>query len=147
MKISKDRLWTWLLPDKPGGIIEEEWVRQGGKWIVFDRKERILELARKLAPFIDSGEVESAKYWNGDPSGLNVYCLDKDREETLAILKTLGAGRSCVWEYDYAWDKNLRSPLAFAYSWCSKFGTIIRSYGIGGTMKLVRDILILEKKV
>jgi hypothetical protein len=61
--------------------------------------------------------------------------------KTREILKKLGARYVLVWEYDYAWDKNLRAPLTFAYSWFSKFRTILQSRGIAGTARLARDVL------
>jgi hypothetical protein len=141
MKTAKDILWTWLLPEVPKETERREWMRRGGKWIIFDRKERIEELAQKLGPLIDTGEIDTAKYWNGDPSAINVYSLDREREKTRAILERLGARRVMVWEYDYAWDKNIRSPFRFAYSWFSKFRTILQSYGIRGTIRLAREVL------
>lgn len=72
MKTVKDILWTWLLPEQEHRLDREEWTRHGGKWIVFGQKDRIVRLTEGLAPFIDRGEVQSAKYWNGDPSAVNV---------------------------------------------------------------------------
>lgn len=141
MRRYKDMLWTWLLPDTQKDIDKKEWVRHGGKWIIFDKKERIVKLAKKLESYIDSGEIEGAKYWNGDPSAINVYSLDKDKEKIWSILSELGAGNSRVWEYDYALDKNVRNPLDFMYSWFSKFRTILKSYGLIGTFNLIREIL------
>ncbi len=141
MRRYKDMLWTWLLPDTPRNIDKEEWMRHGGKWIIFDRKDRILKLAKKLEPYIDSGEIGSAKYWNEDPSAINVYSLDKDKEKTWEILERFGAGDNKVWEYDYAWDKNIRNPFDFMYSWFSKLRTILQSYGPIGTLNLIREIL------
>jgi hypothetical protein len=146
MRRHKDRLWTWLLPEEPRGINEDEWARSGGKWIVFDKEEKILNLAEKLAPLVDSGEVASAKYWNGDPSAICVYSLDRARDKTWGILKRLGAGDSIVWEYDFAWDKNIREPLEFLFSWSSKFRTIVQSYGVFGTLRLIREVLIGSRK-
>jgi len=116
-------------------------MRHGGKWIIFDKKGRLVELADRLGPFIDSGAIESAKYWNKDPGAICVYSLDRDRDSTLEILKSLGAGSNRVWEYDYAWDKNIRKPFTFTYSWFSKFSTILRSYGFLGALALAREIL------
>ena len=141
MKTSKDLLWTWLLPDEPRRFDRAEWVRRGGKWIVFDDSKSIKALAEKLAPFIDSGEIASAKYWNGDPSAINVYSLDRDRGKARAILKEAGARYVLVWEYDYALGKNLLRPLTFAYSWFSKFRTILASYGLAGSIRLLREVL------
>jgi hypothetical protein len=141
MRRIENRLWIWLVPERPERTPGPEWVRKGGKWIVFDMRARIEGLADSLGPFIDSGEIEGAKYWKGDPSAINVYSLDRDRERTWEILKNLGAGKSRVWEYDYAWDKNIRAPFSFVYSWCSKFSTILRSYGIAGSLRLVREVL------
>src|SRR5512143_3610026 len=125
MKKEKDLLWTWLLPEESRTFDRALWVRRGGKWIVFDKGEAIAALAERLAPFIDSGEIESAKYWNGDPSAINVYSLDRDRFKVRTILKQTGARYVLVWEYDYALDKNLLRPLTFAFSWFSKFRTIL----------------------
>lgn len=137
----KDMLWTRLLPDVPEDTDREEWQRHGGKWIIFDRKDRIVRLAKKLEPFIDSGEIKSAKYWNKDPSAINVYSLDRDKNKTWEILKKLGAGNSKVWEYDYALDKNILDPVSFMYSWFSKFRTIFQSYGLIGALELIREVL------
>jgi hypothetical protein len=137
----KDMLWTWLLPDAKREINREEWIRQGGKWIIFDSKARIINLAEKLAPSIDSGEIESAKYWNKDPGAICVYSLDRDKDKIWDILKKLGAGNDKVWEYDYAWDKNIQNPVNFMYSWFSKIRTILQSYGLVGTLQLIREIL------
>ncbi len=141
MRQTKDEIWTWLLPDAPHEIDKSAWFRSGGKWIVFDDEGRIKELAEKLAPYIDAGEIESAKYWNGNPSAINVYSLDRDRWKTRKILKDLGARYVLVWEYDYALDKNLLSPFTFTYSWISKFRTILRSRGIAGSMRLLKEAL------
>lgn len=137
----RDKLWTWLLPDTPRQVDEEAWIKHGGKWIVFDRKDRLLRLARKLAPYIDAGEIHSAKYWNMDPGAICVYSLDSQRNRVRELLEDLGAGEAKVWEYDYAWDKNISNPFSFVYSQASKFRTILKSYGIMGTLQLVGEVL------
>ena len=141
MKTSQDMLWTWLLPDRPKAFDRTEWMRRGGKWIVFDNRKEIGKLAEKLATSIDSGEISSAKYWNGDPSAINVYSLDRDRGKVRRVLKQTGARYVLVWEYDYALGKNLLSPLIFAYSWFSKFRTILQSYGLAGSLRLLKQVL------
>lgn len=146
MKVNKEKIWTWFLPDEPKEISRADWMKNGGKWIIFDREDRITALAGALQPYIDAGKIVGAKCWNGDPSALNVYCLDRDREKTRLILDRLGARRSRVWEYDFAWKKNLRKPFDFTYSWSLKFMTILRSYGMLGTVRLMRELLIPGKK-
>jgi len=141
MRKLKDMLWTWLLPDVQRDIDRQEWTRSGGKWIIFDRKNRIEELAGRLGPLIDSGKIESAKYWNKDPCAICVYSLDRDKDATWEILRELGAGKDKVWEYDYAWEKNIRDPVNFTYSWFSKFRTILQSYGVLETLQLIREVL------
>jgi hypothetical protein len=141
MKTSKDMLWTRFSPDRTIDVDQREWRRHGGKWIVFDDRKAIDALAARLATFIDSGEIAAAKLWNGDPSAINVYSLDRDRGKVREILKQAGARYVLVWEYDYALGKNLRSPFTFAYSWFSKFRTILAGYGLAGTARLVRDVL------
>ncbi len=139
MKQTGDDMWVRLLPDVPRDMDRKTWFRRGGKWIVFDDEDRIADIASKLAPYIDSGEIESAKYWNGDPSAINVYSLDRDRWKTKKILKELGARYVLVWEYDYAVGKNLLSPFTFTYSWLSKFRTILQSRGLAGSIRLLKD--------
>jgi hypothetical protein len=141
MRQVKDLLWTWLLADAEREVNREEWIRHGGKWILFDSKERIVKLAEKLGPPIDSNEIESAKYWNRDPGAICVYSLDRDKDKTLDILKKFGTWNNKVWEYDYAWDKNIQNPVNFMYSWFSKFRTILQSYGLFGTLQLIKEIL------
>lgn len=141
MRKVQDLLWTWLIPETERKSDRSEWVRHGGKWIVFDAKEKILGLAERLGPHLDAGDVDGAKYWNGDPSAMCVYSLDREKGRVGALLDKLGAGWDRVWEYDYAWDKNIRSPLTFLYSWYSKLSTILRSYGIAGTLRLIREVL------
>lgn len=146
MRIIRDLLWTWLLPDGPQDIDEKEWIRNGGKWIIFDRKDKIVKLAERLRPYIDSGQIRSAKYWNKEPSAICVYSFDHEKEKAWEILKKLGAGSNRVWEYDYAWNRNILKPFDFMYSWYSKFKTILQSYGIIGSLRLIRDILQSEKE-
>ena len=141
MREVKDLLWTWLLPDAAREVNREEWMRHGGKWIIFDRKDAIVELAEKLGPLIDSDEIESAKYWNKDPGAICVYSLDRNKGKIWDILRELGAGNDKVWEYDYAWDKNIQNPINFMYSWFSKIKTILQSYGLAGTLRLIKEIL------
>lgn len=144
MRIVKENIWTWFLPDEERTVDLGLWRHCGGKWLIFDEAAKITVLAHKLRPFIDSGDIESAKCWNGDPSAINVYSLDKEREKVEKILKSLGAKRRKVWEYDYAWGKNLQRPIDFLYSWSSKFRTILKSYGIRGTVRLFADLMRSE---
>ena len=141
MREIRDDIWTRLLPEKPREIDGSAWFTENGKWIVFDGQSRILDLAGKLAPYIDAGEIESAKYWKGDPSAINVYSLDRGRAKTRSILKDLGARSVLVWEYDYALGKNLHAPFPFACSWSSKFRTILRSRGFCGSLRLLGEAL------
>ena len=141
MRIVKEKIWTWFLPDTERRLNLDLWRQCGGKWLVFDRQEAIMALAHKLESFIDSGDIHSAKCWNGDPSGLNVYSLDKDREKVKTILETCDAKRQKVWEYDYAWGKNVTRPIDFIYSWASKFITIYKSIGIRGAIQLFKDVV------
>ena len=60
------------MPDEPDESDRSTWFRSGGKWIVFDDEDRIKNLAKKLEPYIDAGEIKSAKYWNGNPSAITV---------------------------------------------------------------------------
>jgi hypothetical protein len=140
MRIVKDNIWTWFLPDNERSVNQHLWFDYGGKWLIFDNWDKILMLAHKLEAAIDSGEIESAKIWNGDPSAINVYSLDRDSKKVEVILDHFGAKRHKVWEYDYAWDKNIKKPIDFLYSWSSKFLTILRSKGVRGAVQLFKDL-------
>jgi hypothetical protein len=128
-------------PDSGNLALDPRWFRHGGKWIVFDTLARIELLAGRLAPYIDGGEIAGAKYWNEDPSAINVYSLDHDRRRSAEILRALGAKGHKVWEYDDAWDKNLAHPCTFLYSQTSKLWTIARSRGFTGTLGLAVEAL------
>lgn len=141
MRMINSPLWTRILPDEDREVNPALWRTRGGKWIVFDQKAKIEVLSEKLAPFIQSGQVESAKYWNRDPSAICVYSLDREKESVAHILDTLGASGSRVWEYDHAWDKNLQRPINLVYSQLSKFRTILKSYGCAGTLGLMQTFL------
>jgi hypothetical protein len=138
---TSDRLWTWLSPDAGRPTPSREWLRHGGKWLLFAGLAEIESLAGRLAPYIDRGDIPGAKYWNGDPSAINVYSLDRDKRRSAEILDEAGARGYKVWEYDHAWDKNLANPCAFLYSQTSKLSTILESQGLRGTVELARDLL------
>lgn len=46
MRIVKEKIWTWFLPDKERQVNPDAWRSYGGKWLVFDRLEKIMALAR-----------------------------------------------------------------------------------------------------
>jgi hypothetical protein len=56
-------------------------------------------------------------------------------------VESCGAKRLKVWEYDYAWGKNVARPMDFIYSWASKFITIYKSISIRGAIQLFKDSL------
>ncbi len=134
----EESLWTWLRPDALRETNQDEWRAHGGKWIVFDRLAKTESLAESLGPLIDRAEIESAKFWRKDPSAICVYTHDSRRAEVWEILRAAGAGRQRVWEYDFAWGKNLANPVDFTYSQASKLRTILRSYGCRGAWQLLR---------
>ncbi len=98
MHTEQDLLWTWLVPDIQRDYDRSEWQRHGGKWIVFDAKKRIIDIAGRLGPLLDNGDAEGAEYWDGDPSALCVYSLVRDRKGVVALLDSLNAGKDRVWE-------------------------------------------------
>ena len=50
MRRHKGQAVDMALAGRAAGINEDEWARSGRKWIVFDKEEKILNLAEKLAP-------------------------------------------------------------------------------------------------
>ncbi|MDX1762931.1 MAG: hypothetical protein R3231_01285 [bacterium] len=141
MGIVNSQFWTGTLPDREQEMDPPLWRAQGGKRIVFDDKANIEILSKKRAPFIQSGQVDSAKYWNRDPSAICVYSLDREKEQVARILVRLGTSRYRAWQVDYAGDKNLQQPLNLVYSQLSKFRTILKSDGCAGTLGLMQAFL------
>ncbi len=135
----RTQFWTWILPSKERE--SKGWEEYGGKWIVFDGKDRFEAFARVLDPYIERGEIESAKYWNWDTSALCIYCLDKDRDRVKEILVKHGF-KPRVWDYDYAHLKNITRPLNWTVSHFSKLWVLIRSFGIRGTLRFLMGLFI-----
>lgn len=134
----KTEFWTWVLPGKQRE--PKDWEEYGGKWIVFNKKERMEKLAKQLEPYVERGEIESAKYWNWDTSALCVYCLDKDRDRVKLILSEHGF-KPRVWDYDYAHLKNITRPLNWTVSHFSKLWVLLRSFGVRGTLRFLIGII------
>ena len=101
MRKQSDLLWTWLIPDAERNTDRSAWIRHGGKWIIFDSLKKVVELAERLSPFLESGEVEGAKYWNKDPSALCVYSLDSKgsgsaHSSTASVQAGTGSGNTTM---------------------------------------------------
>jgi hypothetical protein len=131
------KFWTWIIPKEPRE--PKNWAEHGGKWIVFGKKEKFMALAKEIEPYIERGEIESAKYWNWDTSALCVYSLDKDREKVREILLRHGL-KPRVWDYDYAHHKNIIRPLNWTVSHFSKLWVLLKSFGIRGTLQFLKGI-------
>ena len=58
MRKKTDLLWTWLIPEGERNPDRSVWMRHGGKWIIFDSLKNVVELAERLSPCLESGEVE-----------------------------------------------------------------------------------------
>jgi len=86
---------------------DEEYFEHYGKWMTFRRDPNIFdELARKIEPYIERGEIDLAKY-NRKPSlpcydtvVMFVYCDDRDKEEVRKILNKFGV---TGWRWKYEW--------------------------------------------
>lgn len=104
---SEDK-WIWVLPSehrKPRGDIVE-YLRYHGKWLIFSKdRTRLDELARKLDPYVESGEISSVKYSRepnpmfGTSLVMCVYCDDRDMKKVWRILSSLGI-KQRIWKYD-----------------------------------------------
>jgi len=97
--------WDFLIgPKKVVNMSDEEYLRHWGKWLIFGSPERMWDLARKLDPFVEAEEVDSAKFTRAPREGhpdcvMCVYCDDRDRERVWKILEGLGVERR-IWKYD-----------------------------------------------
>jgi hypothetical protein len=105
-----EEYWVWLegsirlpnvyyCPDD-----EEEYLKHWGKWLVFAHSEAIRRLAEEIDKYIDSGEIDSAKFSRKPIKGkvdcvMCVYCDDRDKERVRFILHSFGVSRQ-IWKYD-----------------------------------------------
>jgi hypothetical protein len=117
----KDMLWTWLLPDIQRNMDRQEWIKNGGKWIIFDKKSRIVTLAGRLGPLIDSGD-RKRKYWN-KISAICVYS-GQDKERT-GYPRELGGGRT-GYGNTITPGTRISATRRFHLFWFSKFRTILQ---------------------
>lgn len=103
--------WVRVRPSKPakpkqGRQALKEYFEHYGKWLIFSRDQaRLQELARKLDPYVERGEISSVKYcrepasWARGSVVMCVYCDDREREKVWEILSGLGVTRR-IWKYD-----------------------------------------------
>lgn len=83
-----------------------EYLGHFGKWLIFSQDSVIFEeLAIKIDPYVESGDIDSAKYNRkpglpgSDSVVMCVYCDDREREKVWEILRTLGVTKR-IWKYD-----------------------------------------------
>lgn len=95
-------------PAKPkrGRQAIKDYFKHYGKWLIFSREGPYLdELARKLDPYVERGEIDSVKYnresSSPDYKGLVmcVYCDDREKERVWDVLSSLGVARR-IWKSD-----------------------------------------------
>jgi len=84
--------------------MNDEYLRHWGKWLIFEPKKLLKELAKKLDFYVEKGEIPSAKYARTPQLGskvpvMCVYCDDRERETIWAILLKLGV-KTKIWKYD-----------------------------------------------
>lgn len=103
--------WVWLSRrHSQQGVYycpenQREYFEHWGKWLIFNSATQIRSLAEKLDPYIDQGEIDSAKF-NREPSQIGrgdcvmcVYCDDRDKERIWIILRSIGLSKR-IWKYD-----------------------------------------------
>jgi len=94
--------WIWIRPQNAVKL-PKDWPQHGGKWLIFDKRERLDGLAARLDPFVEKRMIRGAKY-NREPGSkttpvMCVYCLDGEKDEVWAILEKLGVHRH-IWKDD-----------------------------------------------
>ncbi len=138
-------VWTYILPERErsGGEIKG-WTEYGGKWLVYGSLDKIEDLARNIEPYVESGEIVSAKYWNASDkrSAMCVYSLDIENGRTHAVLELLGF-KPAAWEYDYARRKNW-TRFEFFISAFYKLRILLESFGVRGTLRFIAGAYIKE---
>ena len=87
-------------------LTNKEYLEHWGKWVFIGEKSEIHDLAQKMDPHVESGAIPCAKY-DRDPQRwatlehcvMCVYCDDRQREEVINIMISLGVkGRRWVYE-------------------------------------------------
>jgi hypothetical protein len=103
-----DPYWVHIMPEKlefqPPYDLEHY-----GKWLIYGSRKRMESLARALNSFVESGQIDQAKYTKRDPNidplpnrkmhVMCVYCDDRKRNDAWKILEGIGVKRK-VWKYD-----------------------------------------------
>lgn len=108
-------------------ISDDYWVyiqsSKSGKWIIRGTKEEIEEIAKRLEPLIESGDIEAAKYTKKDPAhdpypdiktyALCVYCREKERARVKVALCGLGANAGAMeWKYNIQTLEEMQKRVA-----------------------------------
>ncbi len=104
--------FVWILPSSGRDIPykdHEEYLEHHGKWIIEGDKYRIIELADKLDPYVESRKIDAVKYTKKDPEtdpfpnvftyAMCVYSDDRKRDKTAEYLKELNV-EDFYWKYD-----------------------------------------------
>lgn len=87
-------------------LTNKEYLEHWGKWVIMGSREELDELAKKLDPYVETGDIPCIKY---DRTRLNqlgfqehvmcVYCDNRNREEVWKILAGEGV-KIKAWFYE-----------------------------------------------
>lgn len=117
--------------DDPGAYIaydgwrltNREYLEHWGKWIFFGEKEELDEMARKLDPFVENGQIPCIKYdrapqrwFDLEQCVMCVYCDDRQRDEVFQILSRFGV-KEQAWVYDQEVIQKWMPGGLFLESW------------------------------
>lgn len=103
-----DPYWVHIIPERHGYQSACD-LEHYGKWLIYGSRERMESLARALNSFVESGQMDQAKYTKRDPTTdplpnrkmhvMCVYCDDRKRNDAWKILEGIGVKRK-VWKYE-----------------------------------------------
>lgn len=103
--------WIYIAPSEERSLelSEKEYLEHYGKWLIFGPKAYMEKLARLINPFVESGQIDRAKYCKKEPGFdpfpnrkdyvMCVYADDRKRDEIKRLLESLGVER-LTWKYD-----------------------------------------------
>ena len=112
--------YSWIhLESRNSKTSSEESIKYGGEYVIYDSKEQIEELVKKLEPMI-GGVIEAIKYSTvpvkltphapENRYALVVYCDRRERDEVVEILDKFG-GRNYEWKNRKdVWRDALKNP-------------------------------------
>ena len=152
--------YSWIhLESRNSKTSPEESIKYGGEYVIYDSKEQIEELVKKLEPMI-GGVIEAIKYSTvpvkltpyapENRYALVVYCDRRNRDEVVEILDEIGA-RNYEWKNRKdVWRDALKNPwfcFVFYNMDPEGFKKICRLVQMESSIKMINSVMKLASEV